>query len=130
VTDPENESALDVLSRIRRISIGAYLVFLAPVFITGGAYGLVGLTCSGVVTMINFRWLEEIVEAVLQPSPRLHAWRLVLRTLARFALLGAAISVMIFVARFNALSVILGFSIVVVGIMGEALYSSVRSFGQ
>ena len=69
----------------------------------------------------------QIVEAVLQPSPRLKAWRLSLRTLARFALLGVALSVAIFVARFNAVSVLLGFSIVVVGIMGEALYSVIRS---
>jgi hypothetical protein len=36
--------------------------------------------------------------------------------------------VTIYVARFNPLSVLLGFSIVVVGIMGEALYSVYRSF--
>jgi hypothetical protein len=51
-----------------------------------------------------------------------------LRTLARYVLLGAALSVAIFVARFNALSVLLGFSIVVVGIMGEAVYSTYKSF--
>jgi hypothetical protein len=127
VTAPEDDNALEVLSRIRRISITAYFAFVAPALIAGGVYGLAGLTCSGVVTMINFLWLEEIVEAVLQPTPRLHPWRLLLRTLARFALLAVALSVTIFVARFNALSVILGFSIVVVGIMGEALYSTVRS---
>ncbi|MGZ4810172.1 MAG: hypothetical protein ACXV7D_12675 [Thermoanaerobaculia bacterium] len=51
-----------------------------------------------------------------------------MRTLARFGLLGAALLVTIFVARFHALSVLLGFSIVVVGIIGEALYSTVRSY--
>jgi len=127
---PENDTALQVLSRIRRISVAAYLAFAIPVGVTGGLWALTGLTCSGVVTMINFLWLEEIVEALLQPTPQLRAWRLVLRTLVRFALLGVALSVTIFVARFNALSVVLGFSIVVVGIMGEALYSTVRSFGQ
>jgi hypothetical protein len=113
----------DVLRRIHRISAVAYVVFAAFVLAWSGWRGLVGLTCSAVVTMINFLWLEEIVEAVLQPSPRLKAWRLSLRTLARFALLGVALSVAIFVARFNAVSVLLGFSIVVVGIMGEGLYS-------
>jgi len=78
--------------------------------------------------MISFLWLEHIVEAVLQPSPRLRTWKVLLRTLARYVLLGAALSVAIFVARFNALSVLLGFSIVVVGIMGEAVYSTYKSF--
>jgi hypothetical protein len=117
-----------VLRRIKRISVGAYFVFAIPVIINSGWRGFVGLTCSGVVTMINFLWLEEIVNTVLQPSPRLRPWKLTIRALARYALLGAAVSITIFVARFNALGVLLGFSIVVVGIMGEAAYSTYKSF--
>ena len=124
---PDDPSAL-VLRRIRRISLVAYAVFAAYILPTHGLRSLAGLTCGAVVTMINFLWLEEIVEAVLQPTPRLKAWRLSWRALARFPLLGVALSVAIFVARFNAVSVLLGFSIVVVGIMGEALYSVIRSF--
>jgi len=120
--------APEVLRRIRRISAGAYVVFALYALISSGFYAFLGLTCSALVIMINFLWLEGVVEAVLQPSPRLRPWRMMVRTLARFALLGAAISVTIFVARFNVLSVLLGFSIVVVGIMGEALYSNYRSF--
>jgi hypothetical protein len=120
--------AAAVLRRIKRISAGGYAVFAIPVLMTSGFRGFVGLTCSAAVTMISFFWLEEIVNAVLQPSPRLRAWKLMLRALARYALLGAALSVAFFVARFNAVSVLLGFSIVVVGIMGEAAYSTYKSF--
>ncbi|GAC1396797.1 MAG: hypothetical protein NVSMB68_13390 [Thermoanaerobaculia bacterium] len=80
--------------------------------------------------MINFLWLEEIVETILQPTPQLRAWRLSLRTLARFLLLGGALAITIFVARFHALSVLLGFSIIVVGIMGEALYTVYRTISE
>jgi hypothetical protein len=76
--------------------------------------------------MITFLWLEEIVNILLQPAAHLHARRLMLRTLARFALLGVALTVTIIIARFNPVSVLLGFSIIVVGICGEALYSLVR----
>jgi ATP synthase I subunit len=116
-----------VLRRIKIVSVVAYVVFAVPVLIDSGIAGFVGLTCSAAVTMINFLWLETIVKTVLQPSPRLRPWKLSLRALGRYALLGAALSVAIFVARFNALSVLLGFSIVVVGIMGEAVYATVRS---
>jgi len=122
------DDAAAVLRRIQRISFGAYIAFAIPVLIDGGLHGFVGLTCSAAVTMISFLWLEEIVNTVLQPSPRLRTWKVLLRTLARYVLLGAALSVAIFVARFNALSVLLGFSIVVVGIMGEAVYSTYKSF--
>ena len=122
-----NDNAV-VLRRIRRISIAAYFLFAIPVLIDSGLQGWIGLTCSAVVTMINFLWLEEIVNAVLQPSPRLRPWKLSIRALGRYALLGAACSVAIIVARLNALSVLLGFSIVVVGIMGEAVYATYQSF--
>jgi len=117
-----------VLRRIRAISAGAYVVFAIPVLIGSGFRGFVALTCGAVVTMINFLWLEEIVNAVLQPSPRLRPWKFSIRALGRYVLLGAALTVTIFVARFNAVSVLLGFSIVVVGIMGEAVYSNWKSF--
>lgn len=118
----------DVLRRIKMVSAGAYVVFAVVLLIDSGWRAVLELTCGAAVTMINFLWLEIIVKTVLQPSPRLRPWKLSVRALGRYALLGAALSVSIFVARFNALSVLLGFSIVVVGIMGEAVYATFRSF--
>ena len=131
--EPEQTQSVDeepkrVVRRIRRIGFGAYFVFAILMLISGGFRGFLGLTCSAAVTMIAFLWLEEIAELLLQPAAHLHARRLIWRALARFALLGVALLVTIFVARFDALSVLLGFSIVVVGIMGEAVYSLYRSF--
>jgi hypothetical protein len=125
--EAEDESPATVIRRIRWIGVAAYFVFAAYVLISRGLRDFVGLTCSAAVTMIAFLWLEEIAEMFLQPAAHARARRLLLRTLARFALLGVALTVTTFVARFDALSVLLGFSIVVVGIMGEALYSVYRS---
>jgi hypothetical protein len=124
----ETSDAATVVRRIRRIALAAYVALILPAVMTGGWWGFVGLTCSAAVNIICFLWLEQILEAIVQPSPRLRAWKVVLRTLIRYALLGAALAVTILVARFNALSVLLGFSIVVVGIIGEGLYSTFRSF--
>ena len=123
----EDEPLADVIRRIWRTSVASYVLFAAVVVPLWGWRGFLGLTCSAAVVMINFLWLEEIVTTVLQPTPRLHPWRLTLRAMARFALLGVALLVTILVARFNAVSVLLGFSIVVVGICGEAVYSLRRS---
>lgn len=124
----EKETAADVLRRIKRTALAAAVIFAVFCAISGGFRGFLGLTCSAAVTMISFLWLEEIVAVLLQPAAHLHARRLTLRSLARFALLGVALSVTIIIARFNAVSVLLGFSIIVVGICGEALYSLYRSF--
>ena len=118
---------LAVIARVKRVAVAAYFVFAVVVVFARGFSALIGLTCSAAVTMISFLWLEEILATVLQPSPHLHTRRLTLRALARFVLLGVAISVTIFVARFDAVSVLLGFSVVVVGIIGEAAYSVVKS---
>jgi hypothetical protein len=129
---PEAESSdpgmPEALRRIRRNAVVAWAGFAIFIVIYAGLRAFLGLTCSAAVAMISFLWLEEIVSAILQPSAQLHPGRLTRRTLARFLLLGVALLVTIFVARFNALSVLLGFSIVVVGIIGEALTSTVRSF--
>ena len=125
----ESDEALSaVLRRIKRNSIGAYAVLAVFVAFSRGFQPFFGLTCSAAVTIISFLWLEEIVTNLLQPSPQLRAWRVVLRTIGRFALLGVALSVIILVARFDAVSVLLGFSIVVVGIIAEALYATYRAF--
>ena len=126
----ENEPASRNIRRVRILSGVAWAGFAIWMLATHGWWGFLGLTCSGAVVMINFLWLEEIVEHLLQPAPHLHAWKLTLRSLARFALLGVALLVTIVVARFSALSVLLGFSIVVVGIIGEALYMIYRSFAE
>jgi hypothetical protein len=122
----ERETPADVLRRIKRTALAAYLVFAVFSWFWAGFRGFLGLTCSAAVTMISFLWLEEIVTVLLHPEAHLHARRLTLRTLARFALLGVALTVTIIVARFNAVSVLLGFSIIVAGIFGEAVYSLVR----
>jgi hypothetical protein len=124
----DRETPRDVLRRIKRTALLAAVAFAVFCAISDGFHGFLGLTCSAAVTMISFLWLEEIVDVLLQPAAHLHARRLTLRTLARFALLGVALTVTIIIARFNALSVLLGFSIIVVGIFGEALYSLYRSF--
>lgn len=123
----DRETPAQVLRRIKWNALAAAAVFAGFSWFSAGFQGLLGLTCSAAVTMISFLWLEEIVAVLLEPAAHLHARRLTLRTLARFALMGVALTVTIIIARFNAVSVLLGFSIIVVGICGEALYSLYRS---
>ena len=127
-TEVNDETPSAVLRRVKRNSVAAYAVFAVFLGFYRGFQPFLGLTCSAAVTIISFLWLEEIVTTLLQPSPQLHARRVILRTLLRFALLGVALSVIILVARFDAVSVLLGFSIVVVGIIAEAVYATCRNF--
>ena len=122
------ETSGEVLRRVRRTAVAASVVFALFCWFYGGFRAFLGLTCSASVTIISFLWLEEVAGVLLEPAAHLHARRLTLRSLARFVLLGVTLTVTIIIARFNALSVLLGFSVIVVGICGEALYSLYRSF--
>jgi len=125
--DPEVSRA--VIRRVKRTAVVAWIVFAVFSWIWAGFRGFLGLTCSAAVTMICFLWLEEVADGLLQPAARSrNARRLTLRAISRFVLLGVALLVTITIARFNAVCVLLGFSIIVVGIMGEALYSVYQSF--
>lgn len=119
-----------VMLRVRLFAVLAYVTFAILLLIFRGIWSFLGLTCSALVVMINFLWLEAIVVKFLQPAPQVSAWRMALGSLARFALFGVALAVTIFVARFDALSVLLGFSIIVAGIMGEALFETIRAFSR
>ncbi|HEV8433557.1 MAG TPA: ATP synthase subunit I [Thermoanaerobaculia bacterium] len=127
-SDPEDESvATAALRRIRWIALFAYVVFAISVGFTRGFRAFVALTCTAALAIICFLWLEEIVTGVLQPSAQLHPRRLLLKALSRFVILGVAAWVTVQVAKFDAVGVLLGFSVVVVGILGEAVYATYRS---
>ena|SRR5436305_1834739 len=126
MTGPDDIAA--VLRRIKWMSFAAWLIFAGFALFLAGFRAFLGLTCAAAVTMISFLWREQVLGALLQPSPRQNPWRLTVRAAARLLLLGAAILALIFLARFNAVSVLLGSSIVVVGIVGEAAYSIFKGF--
>jgi hypothetical protein len=119
--------AAEALRRIRWIALIAYVVFAISIGFTRGFRAFVALTCTAALAIICFLWLEEIVTGVLQPSAQLHPRRLLLKALSRFVVLGVAAWVTVQVAKFDAVGVLLGFSVVVVGILGEAAYATYRS---
>lgn|SRR5947209_14035896 len=123
----EDADATAALRRIRWIALAAYVVFAILVGFTRGFRPFLALTCTAALAIISFLWLEEIVTGLLQPSAQLNPRRLIRRALSRFVLLGLAAWVTVQVAKFDAVGVLLGFSVVVVGILGEAAYATYHS---
>lgn len=110
-----------VLTRVKIFSLAAWGVLLAGTLMRANWVGAIALTCSAAVVMINFLWLEDSVRNALQPAPKVR--KLALSTLARFALFGLALTITLYLVRLNAISVLLGFSVVVMGILAEGVYS-------
>ena len=111
---------------VRRVEIFAVMAWailsVADLWMSGWK-GFVALTCSALVVIIAFLWMERFVQRVLRPIPNASAWSSAFGVLSRYVLLSAALAVIIIVVRFNALSVLLGSSVIVAGIAAEALYS-------
>jgi len=127
MNDPETpraeREAVALSRRLRKYAILCWVGFAIPTLVFGGFRAFLGLTCSALVVMIGHLWLERILNGLLLPAPRVSPWRLGVHILARFTLLGVALAVAIFVARFSPISVILGFSIIVGAIMIEAVHA-------
>ena len=117
---------LVVLRRLRKEALACYVAFGVGALFFEGFRGFLGLTCSALVVMIGHLWLERIVDRLLRPTPESSPWNLGLQVFARLAVMGAALGVAIFIARFSPVSVILGFSIIVGAVMVEAVYSALR----
>src|SRR2546423_11745928 len=100
--EASDDASARVIRRVKRNSVAAYVVFAVFTLFYGGFRAFVGLTCTAAVTMISFLWLEEVIGTLLHPSPQLRPWKLTVRSVARFALLGVALLVSIVVARFKA----------------------------
>jgi len=83
--------------------------------------GALSLTAAGVVAIINFRWLEALVQRVVQPGrPRFDRWS-ALRFGARMLLFGAAVAALAWAPRVDFVAVALGFSALVVSLVVEGI---------
>lgn len=123
-TDPAHRTTM---KRVRRTATAAAVVLGIVMLLLEGWRAAFALTCSATVVMINFLWLEEIVENTLRPMPEVQSWRIIVKVLLRFLLLGVAFAGILIVAPGEALSILLGFSIIVIGIAGEAVRATVES---
>lgn len=112
-----------VLRRVKHFAAAAWILIGLVYVARMDWWGLVGLTCSGAVIMINFLWLEDSVKHALQPAPQVKSWKLILPTVVRFALFALMLSLTFLVVRLNTISVLLGLSIIVAGIMTEGVYT-------
>ncbi len=95
----------------------------------GVPFAALSLTGAGLVAMINFHWLEGVLERVVQPGrPRLDWWSF-LRFVTRGALLAVVLFAILWVPKVDPASMALGFSALVVAVLVEGLRSGFQGGG-
>jgi hypothetical protein len=83
--------------------------------------GALSLTGAGLVAIINFRWLEGLLQHVIQPGrPRIDR-RSGFRFLGRMLLFGAVLAALFWVPRVDFVAVAFGFSALVLALLIEGV---------
>jgi len=115
------------------------VVVVAGILVAVGAFvelailrslaGALSLTAAGVVAIINFRWLEVVLNRVIQPgAPRFDGISII-RFTARLLLLGAVLAAVLLVPRLDPVALAVGFSTLVVAIVIETARAGFRGGG-
>jgi hypothetical protein len=99
------------------VAIGAALELV----ILGSPEGALSLTAAGAVAIINFRWLEQLLHAVIQPDRPRFDGRSVLRMAGRMLLLAGIMAALLWVPRIDPVAVTLGFTALVVALLWEGI---------
>jgi hypothetical protein len=112
------------VARVGRVAAWAVGVLAAGLALLGRWESAVSLTASGGVAIINLRWLDGVVERVIQPGrPRFE--RGTMRKLAlRMGLLGAVVVAIVLVRSVDAVAVAAGFTVPVAVLLAEGVRSA------
>ena len=99
------------------LAIGAVI----EIVVLGSIEGALSLTAAGAVAIINFRWLELLLHAVIQPERPRFDGRSALRMIGRMLLLAGIMAAILWVPRIDPVAVALGFSALVIGLLWEGI---------
>lgn len=112
----------------------ARVVRLAWVFVFSGAVvelviflsisGALCLTAAGTVAIINFRWLEVVIERVVQPGTPRYDLSSIFRIIGRFALLAGVLAAVAWLPHIDPVAIVLGFSAPVAALIVEGVRQS------
>jgi hypothetical protein len=86
--------------------------------------GALCLTAAGTVAIINFRWLEMVIERVVQPGKPRYDLSSIFRIIGRFALLAGVLAAVAWLPHIDPVAIVLGFSAPVAALIIEGVRQS------
>jgi hypothetical protein len=119
--NPEASSGFSLATVVRLAWIlvvsGAALEFV----IFRSISGALSLTAAGTVAIINLRWLELVVERVVQPGKPRYDLSSIFRIIGRVGLLACVLAALVWVPQIDPVAVAVGFSAPVVALVVEGV---------
>jgi len=123
-TPPEEGSGFSLAKVIRLAWILVFLGAVSELVIFRSISGALCLTAAGTVAIINFRWLEMVIERVVQPGSPRYDPSSIFRIIGRLALLAGLLAAIAWLPQIDPVAIVLGFSALVAALIIEGVRGS------
>lgn len=121
---PEDDSGFS-LGKVNRLAwIFVFLGAISELVIFLSISGALCLTAAGTVAIINFRWLEMVVQRVVQADRPKYDLTSIFRIIGRFALLAGVLAAVAWMPQIDPVAIVLGFSAPVAALIVEGVRQS------
>jgi ATP synthase I chain len=110
-------------------SLGLLAVLSAAGFILFSARAGLGILAGGIIAVVNFAWLRNVLQRILglmPAKPNLYAQ---IRFVARIAVTGLVLYVIITSGWFSLAGLLVGLSVIVINIIALSIYGALRTGG-
>jgi hypothetical protein len=123
-TPPEPKPGFSLEKVVRLAWILVFLGALSELVIFLSISGALCLTAAGTVAIINFRWLEMVIERVVQPGKPSYDLKSIFRIIGRFVLLAGVLAAIAWLPQIDPVAIVLGFSAPVAALIVEGVRQS------
>ena len=121
---PEQKPGFSFKKVVRLAWILVFVGALSELVIFLSISGALCLTAAGSVAIINFRWLEMVIERVVQPGTPRYDLSSIFRIIGRFALLAGVLAAVAWLPHIDPVAIVLGFSAPVAALVVEGVRQS------
>ncbi len=121
---PEQKPGFSFKKVVRLAWILVFVGALSELVIFLSISGALCLTAAGSVAIINFRWLEMVIERVVQPGKPSYDLSSIFRIIGRFALLAVVLAAIAWLPHIDPVAIVLGFSAPVAALIVEGVRQS------
>ena len=109
--------------RIEFLSAGIWLVLCTAGFFLAGPDFALSVLIGGLVCMVNFQWVYRHAKTAVTLTARQGRSFMARRYVIRLATMGVLLYLLIAVAKVNIIGLLLGLSVIILGIMSYACFT-------
>ncbi len=121
-TEQQSDFSLGNVNRLAWILV--FLGAISELVIFLSISGALCLTAAGTVAIINFRWLEMVIERVVQPGSPRYDLSSIFQIIGRFALLACVLAAIAWLPHIDPVAIVLGLSAPVAALIVEGVRRS------